>query len=62
MSFVFEFSRLINISEKSFIKSIQSFKGLEHRFEIFMKKKKMSLLSMTRRQPLSNQLSQRSQV
>ena len=46
MSFVFEFSRLINISEKSFIKSIQSFKGLEHRFEIFMKKKNVTL-SMT---------------
>ena len=40
VSFVFELSKLMNISQKSFIKSIQSFKGLEHRFEIFMKKKK----------------------
>ena len=39
VSFVFELSKLINISQKSFVKSIQSFKRLEHRFEIFMKKK-----------------------
>ena len=40
VSFVFELSKLMNISQKSFVNSIQSFKGLEHRFEIFMKKKK----------------------
>ena len=45
MSFVFEFSRLIKISEKSFIKSMQSFKGLEHRFEIFMKKKNVTFIN-----------------
>ena len=39
MSFIFEFSRLIKISEQFFIKAIQSFNGLPHRFEIFMKKK-----------------------
>ena len=39
MSFIFKFSKLIGISEKSFVNSIKSFKGLPHRYEIFMKKK-----------------------
>ena len=38
MSFVYTFAKLIKISDKSFIKSMKSFKGLAHRFEIFMKK------------------------
>ena len=45
MSFVFAFSKLINISEKSFVKSIQSFSGLAHRFEIFMKKKNITFIN-----------------
>ena len=45
VSFVFELSKLINISQKSFVKSIQSFKGLEHRFEIFMKKKNVTFIN-----------------
>ena len=45
VSFVFELSKLINISQKSFVKSIQSFKGLEHRFEIFMKKKNITFIN-----------------
>ena len=44
-SFVFELSKLINISQKSFVKSIQSFKGLEHRFEIFMKKNNVTFIN-----------------
>ena len=39
MSFVFTFSKLLKISEKSFIKAINSFVGLSHRYEIFLKKK-----------------------
>ncbi len=39
MSFVFEFSKLLAISAKSFIKSFNNFKGLHHRYEIFLKKK-----------------------
>ena len=35
----------MNISQKSFVKSIQSFKGLEHRFEIFMKKKNVTFIN-----------------
>ena len=45
VSFVFELSKLINISQKLFVKSIQSFKGLEHRFEIFMKKKNVTFIN-----------------
>jgi len=45
VSFVFKLSKLMNISQKSFVKSIQSFKGLEHRFEIFMKKKNVTFIN-----------------
>ena len=45
VSFVFELSKIMNISQKSFVKSIQSFKGLEHRFEIFMKKKNATFIN-----------------
>ena len=38
MSFVYTFSKLLRIKEKSFISSMNSFKGLPHRFEIFLKK------------------------
>ena len=45
MSFVYSFSKLINIEEKSFIKSMKSFKGLSHRFEIFLKRKKITFIN-----------------
>ena len=45
MSFVYTFSKLINIEEKSFIKSMESFKGLSHRFEIFLKRKKITFIN-----------------
>jgi len=38
MSFVYAFSKLLKIKENSFIDSMKTFKGLSHRFEIFMKK------------------------
>ena len=38
-------SQLIKIKEKSFIQSIQSFKGLPHRFEIFYKKKNTTFIN-----------------
>ncbi len=38
MNFVYSFSKLLKVSEKSFIQSMKSFKGLPHRFEIFLKK------------------------
>jgi len=38
MSFVYGLSKILKIKEKSFIKSLKSFKGLAHRHEIFYKK------------------------
>ncbi len=45
VNFVFELSKLMNISENSFLAAVQSFKGLEHRFEIFMKKKNITFIN-----------------
>ncbi len=39
MSNVFSFTKLIGLSEKSFLKSLKTFKGLPHRYELFLKKK-----------------------
>ena len=38
MSHAFALSKLLRISEKSFVKSLDSFKGLQHRYEVFLKK------------------------
>ncbi len=45
MSFIFTFSKLLNINKKCFVRSIQSFKSLPHRFEIFMKKKGVTFIN-----------------
>ena len=39
MSFIFALSKLLKIEEKLFFNSLNSFKGLPHRYEIFFKKK-----------------------
>ncbi len=39
MSYVLELFKLLKISEKSFLKSLNTFSGLPHRYEIFLKKK-----------------------
>ena len=39
MSYVFTLSKLLKINEKTFFNSLISFKGLPHRYEIFLKKK-----------------------
>ena len=44
MSFIFAFSKLINLSQKSFLKAMESFKGLPHRFEIFLIKKGLTFI------------------
>ena len=36
---VIELSKLLNINEKSLIKSLNTFRGLPHRYEIFLRKK-----------------------
>ena len=45
MKFVYIFSKLLKISEKSFIKSMNTFKGLPHRFEIFLKKNNVTFIN-----------------
>ena len=45
MSNVFKFSKLLNISESSFIKSMNTFTGLPHRYEFFLKKKNINFIN-----------------
>jgi len=45
MSYVFELSKILNIKEKSFLKSLTSFSGLPHRYEIFLKKKNYTFIN-----------------
>ena len=45
MSFVYTLSKLLKISEKSFCKAMKSFKGLSHRFEIFLKKGNITFIN-----------------
>ena len=39
MSFVYQLSKKFNINDSAFIRSVNSFKGLKHRHEVFYKKK-----------------------
>ena len=45
MSFVYELSKLFKISRKSFLKCLASFRGLPHRYEIFLKKKNCTFIN-----------------
>ena len=45
MNFVYALSKLLKINEKSFIKSMSSFLGLPHRYEIFLKKKGITFIN-----------------
>ena len=45
MAFVYEFSKLLKISETNFILAINSFVGLSHRYEIFLKKKNIVFIN-----------------
>jgi UDP-N-acetylmuramoylalanine--D-glutamate ligase len=45
MSFVSTFSKLLRISEKRFISAVNSFVGLPHRYEIFLKKKNIIFIN-----------------
>ena len=39
MSFTYTFAKLLKIKDSSFVKTINSFKGLPHRYELFLKRK-----------------------
>ena len=45
MSFVYTLSKLLNINEKNFIKAFNSFVGLPHRYEIFLRKKNVIFIN-----------------
>ena len=45
MSFVFAFAKLLGIKERRLISSINSFKGLPHRFELFLKKNDITFIN-----------------
>ena len=45
MKFIYSFSKLLKISEKSFLKSMKTFKGLPHRFEVFLKKNNITFIN-----------------
>ncbi len=45
MSFVLKLSKLLKIKEKSFLKSLNTFKGLPHRYEIFLKRKNYTFVN-----------------
>ncbi len=45
MSFVYALSKIFNINQKSFLKSLSSFKGLPHRQELFYKKKNIVFIN-----------------
>ena len=45
MCFVFTFAKLLKIKEKTFIKTMKSFKGLAHRFETFLRKKNITFIN-----------------
>ena len=45
MNFVYSLSKLLKIKDKSFIDSMSTFKGLSHRYEIFLKKKNVIFIN-----------------
>ena len=45
MSALYAFSKLLKINENNFIKAINSFVGLPHRYEIFLKKKNIVFIN-----------------
>ena len=45
MCFVYTLSKLLKISENSFLKSLNTFKGLPHRYEIFLKKRNITFVN-----------------
>jgi len=45
MSFAYQLAKELNIRDKSFIRAVNFFKGLEHRHEIFMKKKGITFIN-----------------
>jgi UDP-N-acetylmuramoylalanine--D-glutamate ligase len=45
LTFAYQISKLFKIKEKTFLKAVNNFKGLPHRHEIFLKKKKITFIN-----------------
>ena len=45
MSFVYTFAKIMKIKDGDFIKTMRSFRGLPHRFEIFLKKRGVTFIN-----------------
>ena len=45
MSFVFTLVKLLGITDRSFLKSLNTFEGLPHRYEIFLKRKNCTFIN-----------------
>ncbi len=45
MSFIYTFAKLLKIKDQTFIRCMKSFKGLPHRFEIFLRKKGVQFIN-----------------
>jgi UDP-N-acetylmuramoylalanine--D-glutamate ligase len=45
MNFVYTLAKLLKITDKSFIKSMNNFVGLPHRYEVFFKKKNITFIN-----------------
>ena len=45
MSFIYVFSKILKIKSNLFVRSMKSFKGLPHRFEIFLKKNDVTFIN-----------------
>tara|TARA_B100001057_G_scaffold13815_1_gene13135 strand:- start:18261 stop:19538 length:1278 start_codon:yes stop_codon:yes gene_type:complete len=45
MSFIYTFAKLLKIKDQSFIRCMKSFKGLPHRFEIFLRRKGVQFIN-----------------
>ena len=45
LNFIYSFSKLLRIKKNSFISSMETFKGLPHRFELFLKKKNIYFIN-----------------
>ena len=45
MNFVYTLSKQLKISDRSFIQSMNTFKGLEHRYETFLRKKNVIFIN-----------------
>ena len=56
LGFAYEIAKNFNLSQKSILNSLKDFKGLNHRYEIFFKKKILFLLMTLKQQVLNQQV------